>query len=548
MENGNLHVSCRTTPPAPSPATNRIYFRNVISDDFVVEDGGSFWIGHTMFVFRKAGEDPTFVRTLAAKDIRHSLVISKDRRLESLARVPELLHSSSSDEELESRVLQLVLDGIPAAQHAALVVYDTGDGSQEPTIQVRGVVHKAGGGDFQPSRQLVMRAIQGRQNEYFRWERNLSLQQKSSNDTPTEMPNADWAVCKALSDDKALNWAIYVTGRQRLGLGGTQEETNDQMFVDVAVELFSAIRRNRTLQERYTQLSRMLPDAVLQQLGSRSLEEILTPRECTVTVLYFDIRGSCKMAEDALDLQTVMDEMNDMMKIMTSAVNNCNGAIGDFQGDAAIACWGWPVDQDDQIELAAKAALAILREFLQREEKRGKLDRGQQTKLPCGIGLAHGRLIAGRLGTPDQFKVALFGHAANLAARLQSMTKTLGAHVLIDEDIAKRLCNNQNDEWWRMPRTPQWCRLRPVAKVRPKGMSSTLMVTELLPPAAAPLSVLNDIERTNYIAYLDRFLRGEWTARPPMREDGPAMFLKKVIAENSGTPPAGWNGIVDVIG
>jgi len=549
-QNGKLHVRRRTSPPYPEGTQNPTYYRNQPSDDFLLADNESFWAGRTLFVFHTAKGDPSFTRTLRADDLKRSMFSQPDRRLDALASLPQLIHSSLSDVELEAHVLKMLLDGCPSAVQAGLVVLDAAAGE----VRVRSNESRALGNlsDFRPSRQLVTRAVRGMQNEYFRWgPASLNMRNTPApSDTPTEMANLDWAICKSLSDDDGMNWAVYVAGRNRPGTDPEVEGSSDQKFVGLTAELFSSIRQQRTLLGRYTQLARMLPQAVLQEMVARPLEEILTPRECVVTVLYFDIRGSCKMAEsDQENPWKVMDEMNAMMKIMTRAVNQAGGAIGDFQGDAAIACWGWPMPQDDQIELASKAALTILREFLQREEENRSRDeamRKQPTRLPCGIGLAHGKLIAGRLGTPDQFKVALFGHAANLAARLQSMTKTFGAHVLVDEDIAKHLCGaTAGPNWWQSPTPPRWCRLRPVAKVQPAGMGSRLVITELLPPALDVPPVLTERERAQYLAYLTKFVAGDWRATPPV-EDGPAKYLKEFVEKHNFTPPDNWEGVIEM--
>ena len=81
---------------------------------------------------------------------------------------------------------------------------------------------------------------------------------------------------------------------------------------------------------------------------------------------------------------------------MTAAIVDHDGVVADFQGDAVMGFWGWPLAHPDQIELAARAALAIRRRFV------GLGDRpdhpladlvGAVPHLPCGIGIAHGHAI-----------------------------------------------------------------------------------------------------------------------------------------------------------
>ena len=97
---------------------------------------------------------------------------------------------------------------------------------------------------------------------------------------------------------------------------------------------------------------------------------------------------------------------------MTSGIIDRDGVIGDFQGDAAMGFWGWPIPMDDQVDRAARAALDIRQGFARRARRRTPL-----AGFPCGIGIAHGPAIAGRLGTSDQFKVGRLGPVVNLASR-----------------------------------------------------------------------------------------------------------------------------------
>src|SRR5262249_15225984 len=158
--------------------------------------------------------------------------------------------------------------------------------------------------------------------------------------------------------------------------------------------------------------------------------------ETPVTVLFCDLRGSCKIAEEGQhEMLGLWDRVSEALGIMTSSIIDHDGVIGDFQGDAAMGFWGWPLAGDDQVEQAARAALRILRRFGRAAVEDDSALKG----FACGIGIAHGPAIAGRLGTAEQFKVGVFGPVVNLASRLESMTRRFGVPILIDENCARRL-------------------------------------------------------------------------------------------------------------
>src|SRR5262249_24947727 len=151
--------------------------------------------------------------------------------------------------------------------------------------------------------------------------------------------------------------------------------------------------------------------------------------------------------------------------VMTHEILQQQGVIGDFQGDAAMGFWGWPIAQGDTVARACRAALAIRAAFAAA---------GSQTNHPLadfhvGIGMATGRAVAGGIGTIDQLKVTVFGPVVNLASRLEGMTKAIRAPILLDEATA-RLARQQL--------SADDARVRRVAVVRPYGLDKALEVSE----------------------------------------------------------------------
>ena len=58
-------------------------------------------------------------------------------------------------------------------------------------------------------------------------------------------------------------------------------------------------------------------------------------------------------------------------------------------------------------------------------------------EVACGVGLNSGICVAGNLGARDRFAFSLIGTPCNIAARLESSTKTVGVGCLIGEETAK---------------------------------------------------------------------------------------------------------------
>src|SRR5262249_16414448 len=146
------------------------------------------------------------------------------------------------------------------------------------------------------------------------------------------------------------------------------------------------------------------------------------------------------------------------------------GVVGDFHGDAAMGFWGWPIAHPDMVERACRAALSIRSEF----EAAARREGHPLADFRIGIGVATGRAVAGKIGTPDQVKVTVFGRVVNLASRLEGMTKIFSSPILLDDPTAQVV---------RQKMPPSLARCRRVAVVKPYGLETPLTVHELLPPA-----------------------------------------------------------------
>jgi len=271
--------------------------------------------------------------------------------------------------------------------------------------------------------------------------------------------------------------------------------------------------------------------------GSKNIEDIFRRELTDVTVLFCDLRGFSRYVEGGSDdLEAVWDDISEALDSMTEPIVQHRGVIGDFQGDAAMGFWGWPEKRADQITATAQAALAIRRSFDLAAQRRGK----EGGAFTCGIGLAHGKAIAGLLGAFAQKKVGVFGPVVNLASRLESMTKQFKASILVDQGIAREL---------GQPAHGSWCRVRELATVRPVGVDQPVTVSELLPPVNHPVNNVPESMRRQYGNALQMFQRGDWAGAARIlnmlvQQDPASQFLKDYIDEHGAKQPAGWNGVI----
>ena len=158
-----------------------------------------------------------------------------------------------------------------------------------------------------------------------------------------------------------------------------------------------------------------------------------TTRE--ITVLFTDLRGFTTIAE-GLDPSETLALLNAHYATIVPIVHRHGGTVNKFIGDAVMATFGAPEPLADHAGHAVRAASAML-------EAQGALNarlRGEgRRELDMVVGIATGPVITGRLGAADRVEYAVIGDTVNTAARLEALSKEIGARVLFSERTRQAL-------------------------------------------------------------------------------------------------------------
>ena len=153
-------------------------------------------------------------------------------------------------------------------------------------------------------------------------------------------------------------------------------------------------------------------------------------------VIWFcDLRDSTPLA-DSMSRREFLALLNDYFECVLGPVQERKGEVLRFIGDAALAIF--PVGSAPA-EACARA-LAAAREALERMNKLNKNRQGRgQPPLRFGIGLHLGELTYGNIGTPTRIEFTVVGTAANEAARIEALCKSLNVDLLVSERVARAL-------------------------------------------------------------------------------------------------------------
>jgi class 3 adenylate cyclase/tetratricopeptide (TPR) repeat protein len=183
-----------------------------------------------------------------------------------------------------------------------------------------------------------------------------------------------------------------------------------------------------------------------------------------VTVLFADLVGFTTLSEGR-DPEETRELLSRYFELARERIERYGGTIEKFIGDAVMAVWGAPVAQEDDAELAVRAALDLV-------EGVGSLGPGIQARAGVLTGEA-----AVTIGATGEGMVA--GDLVNTASRLQSVappgsvlvgesTQRAASQAITFEPAGEQLLKGKQAP------VPAFRALRVVAEVGGRGRSETL--------------------------------------------------------------------------
>lgn len=521
-------------------ARNPLFFEGLQKDHFRAPLGRHFVVGETTFQIGRpetatsvSSEEPIRQITFDRADLEKVRYRDANKRIAVLANLPEVIGGARTDAELFDRLCKLVLAGVSIADATAILQIPK-DGPPQLRHWER---RRETAGEFRPSNRLVVDAVRNQRRTVL----HVWSAPAEEADEYTQMAEFDWAFCTPVIVPAGEAWALYVAGRLDVPFlnGRTPSVHNldlqaDVKFTELIAEVISAVRRVNVLERERAGFRQFFAPAVLTALEDNP--DLLEPRETDVTVLFCDLRGFSQKAEAAADnLIGLLNRVSSALEIMTEQIHKFGGVTADFQGDAALGFWGWPIATREAPLDACRAALGIRAAF---DEIRAD-ESHPLANFSMGIGIAHGRAVAGKIGTRDQVKITAFGPVVNLASRLEGMTKKLRVPIVMDEGTAELVREHLDRGEGRV---------RSLATILPYGIETPVRVSELVPPLDQCPELTDDLLET-YDEGVLHFEQGDWEAahrcfRKMPENDRAQDFPEMYIVQHNRIAPPDWDGVV----
>ncbi len=232
----------------------------------------------------------------------------------------------------------------------------------------------------------------------------------------------------------------------------------------VAVAALSEVRKR-------ARLARFLPPEIATRLADddRGLRE---GRSGPATVAFVDIRGSTALAE-TLPPAALSTLLTGFREAVSEAARRHGGMVDKFIGDGALVVFG-ALDGDPG---AAAAALAFADDLLAALAGPAAGDAG----IGIGIGIHHGEVFCGIVGTEDRQEFTVLGDTVNVASRIENATKRFATDLLVS-DAVLAAAGADRTMWRAVSGEPLRGRREPVV----------LQARQPVRPGCAPAAALED--------------------------------------------------------
>ncbi|MFH1488577.1 MAG: adenylate/guanylate cyclase domain-containing protein [Pseudomonadota bacterium] len=157
--------------------------------------------------------------------------------------------------------------------------------------------------------------------------------------------------------------------------------------------------------------------------------------EKDLTVLFSDLQGFTSLSEGMAPTELVA-LLNEYLDGMTRILLAHGGTLDKYEGDAIMAFWGAPLDQEDHAGRAVSAALEMSRFS---DSLSLKFQQTGRPGIKTRIGLNTGRAVVGNIGSERRFNYTLIGDEVNLASRLEGANKHYGTFLMISQSTFEKV-------------------------------------------------------------------------------------------------------------
>jgi len=285
-------------------------------------------------------------------------------------------------------------------------------------------------------------------------------------------------------------------------------------------------------QKKYikTAFSQYLSPIVIDELVADPAKLKLGGERKQITCYFSDVQGFTSISE-GLDPAELTAFLNEYTSEMSDVIMNSGGTIDKYEGDAIIAFWNAPTDQEDHALRAVEAAIRCQERLDEMQEELVKIS---HKSVKQRIGLNTGFAVVGNMGSRMRFNYTMLGDSVNLAARLEGQNKAFGTYTMCSAETKNAAVEHGTK-----------LKFRELAKLQVVGKKEAVTVFEPMSPS---VFAKREVELETFAEALKEFYSANFAKAKELfqsiaQSDAAAKNYLEKCTEFIATPPdADWDG------
>lgn len=305
------------------------------------------------------------------------------------------------------------------------------------------------------------------------------------------------------------------------------------LFLLFSVQLLFSFLIETQRRNRLSQIfGQYIPAEIVDEMSQSDTKFTLKGELKEMSVLFSDVRGFTSISE-AMAPEELCNLVNDILTPITEVIHHNKGTIDKYIGDAVMAFWGAPVNDEHHALNAVRSALAFNQII---EQLNITFKEKAWPSIDMGVGISTGLMNVGNMGSQFRMAYTVMGDTVNLGSRLEGLTKRYGVRIIVSDSTYQA--------------TPEIAYLE-LDRVLVKGKQKPVTIYE-------PISFKNEVSSQQQAlidkssAALATFYRQDWeraeilfkqlnTTNPEKRVF--QLYLERTEQYKHSPPDDGWDGV-----
>jgi len=241
--------------------------------------------------------------------------------------------------------------------------------------------------------------------------------------------------------------AIDINDRIALAFGAPPNSLRIVLTALLGAMLVVAVQRARWLlrqsiieAKQKANLFRYLPAQVVETLAEGRLSKLREGQLRDMTILFVDLRGFTKWSE-MQDPKTISIFLSEFREIIQHASEKTDAIIDKFIGDGALLLFDGASTAQRAIMCSRLISMNV-RMWAHDQAKKYRYS------VKVGIGIHHGRVFAGVVGSDTRLEFTALGDAVNTAARLEQLTKEANMAIIASHAVIQAAGSSEESKHW----------------------------------------------------------------------------------------------------